>query len=153
MTTKKKKMEPDKLPSYKKVNNQVQLDYQKEKYTFLNNHKISLTIVFVGILSMIFSGAMNANSVNGQMLLDNEKQQLLQQQQYQQQQLGNPITTDPSYMEFLKFMQLMQYYEQVFGKDYVTKIYKNYYDDDDDDDDDDNDNDHDDKKNHHKKKW
>ena len=56
----------------------------------MNSYKIYfLKYLFVGILSMIFSGAMNANSVNGQMLLDNEKQQLLQQQQYQQQQLGN----------------------------------------------------------------
>ena len=115
-----------------------------------NTKSISLTILLAGIVAMIFSGA--TNNVNGQLFpVALNGQTVLPNEILQQQQQFLPSINDPDYADFLKFMQLMAYYEQIFGKDYVTKVYKNYYDDDDDDDDDDNDNDNDKKKNH--KKW
>ena len=97
---------------------------------------------------MIFSGAMNS-AAYGQKILNNE--QLLQQQQ---QYVNPPFTATDT--DFLKFMQLMQYYQSVFGEDYVTKVYKNYYDDDDNDGDNHDDHDHHDNhdnNNHHNNWW
>src|SRR6185503_8224335 len=106
---------------------------------------ISLTILFAGIVAMIFSGATN-NAVSGQLVLNNDVKD------FQQQLQANGGGSNLDYSDFIKFMQLMDYYESIFGSEYVTKVYKNYYDDDDDDndhDDDDNDNKH----HHHNKDW
>lgn len=100
----------------------------------MNNQTITLAILLVGIMAMIFP----AHAVSGQIFLTNEQQQL----QNQPQQLN------PNFMSFEQFMQYMFYYEKMFGKDYVTKIYKEYHDHDNDDDDDDRD-----KKKHRDKDW
>lgn len=99
----------------------------------MNNQTITLAILLVGIMAMIFPAH---TAANGQIFLTNEQQQL----QNQPQQLN------PNFMSFEQFMQYMFYYEKMFGKDYVTKIYKEYHDHDDNDDDDDDDKKKDNKK-------
>jgi hypothetical protein len=88
---------------------------------------ISISILFAGVLAMIFP----AHAVSGQIFLTNEIPNFAPIQQGPQQQ-----QIDPRFMSFEQFMQYMFYYEKMFGKDYVTKIYKEYHNDDDDDDDD-----------------
>ena len=71
----------------------------------MNNKQIALPILFAGIVAMIFSGA---TSANGQMLLSNE------QKQYLQQQVNPPFTATDT--DFLKFMQMMEYYKSIFER-------------------------------------
>lgn len=92
--------------------------------------KTTIIILFAGIAAMMTSG-IATNTAQGQLFLTNE--------------MPNPTNVDPSFMSFEQFMQYMFYYEQLFGKDYVTKIYKEYHEHDNDDDD------KNDKKKHKKK--
>jgi hypothetical protein len=61
-----------------------------------------------------------------------QPQQQPQQQPYQQPQ-QQPYNSYNNFADFQLFMQFMMYYEQLYGKDYIIKLYA---DDDDDDDDD-----------------